>query len=773
MSKIIFNYKGEETNILCKGDEKLKEIVKKFCNQIQKNPNNIYIIYDGKIANEELNFCEIAKKEDKERNIMNALVEEIEEFNDINNENIIRAKNIICPKCKENILIEFNEYNINLFSCKNGHELNNLSLKDFESTQYIDLSHIICDICKDKNIGNTFNNEFYFCLTCKNKLCPICKSNHDSNHIITKYDNKDKLCEIHNDTFTKFCKQCKNNICMNCENMHKNHSSVYFGDLLPEESEIKEMKEFKAYLDKFNKDIDNMIKMLGNVKENINLYYNICNNYIDNNINNKNYHTITNIKEMINNNKKFFRELKIILIENKIENRFKRLIDIYYNINKNQKDNINIFDSINTESSNYIVGELYATPNSMIKIINSFEHYKKENNKLNTYIQNEENLYNEEEIKNNCIIKINDKIIPFSYYYKFIKQGKNKIEFIFTKKLKNINHMFAGCSFQSLDLSKLNCSNIVNMSYLFNGGENLTTINLSNLNLKNVTEAENIFNDCKRLETIDLSNSNFENLSSVAGMFKEHYLLKTVNLSNVNAKNATDMSQMFYNCSSLTNLNLSNFNVQNVTNMSQMFYYCSSLTNLNLSSYNTQNVTNMREMFFDCSSLTNLNLSNFITQNVTDMCRMFCGCSSLPSLNLSNFNTQNVINMQGMFGRCSSLANINLSNFITQNVTDMWGMFWGCSSLPNLNLSNFNTQNVTCMKEMFAGCSSLTNLDLSNFNIQNANICKFEGFLMTELIDYANMFSGCNSLIRKNIIVNDINLKKYINYAVKEDCVIF
>lgn len=75
MSKIIFNYKGEETTILCKGDEKLKEIVKKFCNQIQKNPNNIYIIYDGKIANEELNFCEIAKKEDKERNIMNALVE--------------------------------------------------------------------------------------------------------------------------------------------------------------------------------------------------------------------------------------------------------------------------------------------------------------------------------------------------------------------------------------------------------------------------------------------------------------------------------------------------------------------------------------------------------------------------------------------------------------------------------------------------------------------------------------------------------------------------
>lgn len=101
MSKIIFNYKGQETTILCKKEEKLKETIKKLGEKIQKNINKIYLIYDGKIVNEELSFNEFAKSDDKERNIMNILVEEIEEFNDTTNQNIIRSKNIICQSVKK------------------------------------------------------------------------------------------------------------------------------------------------------------------------------------------------------------------------------------------------------------------------------------------------------------------------------------------------------------------------------------------------------------------------------------------------------------------------------------------------------------------------------------------------------------------------------------------------------------------------------------------------------------------------------------------------
>ena len=275
MSKAILNYKGQETTILSKKGEKMKDILKKFCKKIQKDSNKLYIIYDGKIVNEELTFDEILNSDDKERNVMNALVDEIEEFNEPNNGNIIKSKNIICPKCKENILIKFDDYNVNLFHCKNGHELNNLSIKDFESTQYINISNIICSSCKEKNKGNTYNNEFYFCLTCKENLCPLCQKQHEQNHIITQYENKDNICEIHKEPFTKYCKQCNKNICMKCESEHKKHNSVYFGDLLPDDEKIKEISEFKNEIDKFNNDIKNMIQMLENVMKNINYFYNI------------------------------------------------------------------------------------------------------------------------------------------------------------------------------------------------------------------------------------------------------------------------------------------------------------------------------------------------------------------------------------------------------------------------------------------------------------------------------------------------------------------
>ena len=780
MSKIIFNYHGQDTTILCKSDEKLKKIIKKFSEKIQVNMNKIYVIYNGKIVDEELKFNEIAKKEDQERKIMNVLVEEIEEFKDISNENIIKAKNIICPKCKENILIEFNDYNINLFSCKNGHELNNLSIKDFESTQYINMAHIICDICKDKNKANTFNNEFHYCLTCKIQLCPLCKTIHDTAHIITEFENKDNLCEIHKEVFTKFCKQCKRNICMKCENEHKNHCSVYFGDLLANEDKIKELSEFKNYLDKFNNDIKNMIQMLQNVMDNINTYFNICSNYIENNSNIRNYHILTNINEFLENNKKFYIGIKSILIEQNNENKFKSLMDIYHKINPNT---INNKIEINPENSNYIVGELEISSNSLIKIINSFEHYKKEKNK--TYIANEENYYNEDEIKNNCIIKINGKVISFSYYYRFIKNGKNKVEFIFTKKLKNINHIFAGCSFKYIDLSKLNVSNIVNMNYLFLDCKNLTNVNLSCLNLNNLTEASGIFSGCSSLMNINLSNSNLGNLTNMKGMFSYLYVLKSIDFSNCKVLNVTNMENMFYGCGSLTSinvssfvtsnvtnmsgmfghsekitsLNLSNFNTSKVTNMSDMFNGCFELTSLNISSFNTSNVIDMRQMFSNCQKLTTLNLSTFNTSKVTDMGHMFSGCFELTSLNISSFNTSNVTDMSYMFMGCSSLTSLNLNNFTTSKVTNMFAMFHSCDSLTSLNLSSFNTSKVTDMSLMFAFSSKLTSLNVSSFNTSNVTTMEMmfndlnkittldiSSFNTSKVTNMTQMFDGCSLL---------------------------
>ena len=53
------------------------------------------------------------------------------------------------------------------------------------------------------------------------------------------------------------------------------------------------------------------------------------------------------------------------------------------------------------------------------------------------FLDNEEDDYkyeNEKEIKENCIIEINNKRIPFNYLYKFKEKGKFIIKCIFKKK---------------------------------------------------------------------------------------------------------------------------------------------------------------------------------------------------------------------------------------------------------------------------------------------------------------------------------------------------
>ena len=367
--------------------------------------------------------------------------------------------------------------------------------------------------------------------------------------------------------------------------------------------------------------------------------------------------------------------------------------------------------------------EIEEEENKDIRIINSYEEWHKNND----WDEFKEEYCNENEIKENCEITINNEIITFSYFYKFKNKGKYTIKYLFKNNLTKINHIFSDCrSLTNIDLSNFNTQNVTNMNHMLSDCISLTNINLSNFNTQNVTDMSYLFFDC--------------------------YSLTNINLSNFNTQNVTNMSNMFSHCSSLTNINLSNFNTQNVINMSDMFSDCFSLKNINLSNFNTQKVTNMNHMFSNCESLININLSKFNTQKVTNMSNMFCDCESLINIDLSNFSTQNVTNMCFIFYGCESLANINLSNFNTQNVSDMNHMFCHCSSLTNINLSNFNTQNVTDMSYMFFDCNSLKNINLSNFNTQN-------------VININDMFSLCSSLKKKEIITQDVNILKIIDHS--------
>ena len=315
------------------------------------------------------------------------------------------------------------------------------------------------------------------------------------------------------------------------------------------------------------------------------------------------------------------------LIDSLLESDYKKRFNIYQVIkyleeelnikekdsigkNENEKNITNINNKVNI-----IIGEIYIKEedlNKDIRIINSYENVKRENYWKDK--KNDLNYENEKEIKENIEIKIDGKIIEFTYYYKFNKVGKHKIEYSFKNNISKTCFMFWWCDkIINLNLSNFNTQNVTNMSYMFYYCKSLTNLNLSNFNTKNVTDMSHMFSNCDSL--------------------------KDLNLSNFNTQNVTNMSDMFYNCHQLPNLNLLNFNTQKVTDMSYMFWCCNSLKDLDLSNFNTQNVTSMNDMFYYCFSLTNLNLSNFNTQNVTNMSSMLSCCKSL---NKSNIITKDV-----------------------------------------------------------------------------------------------------------------------------------
>ena len=211
----------------------------------------------------------------------------------------------------------------------------------------------------------------------------------------------------------------------------------------------------------------------------------------------------------------------------------------------------------NQLNENYIICEYNINKEKLsesIQLLNSYEEARKDDSFL-------KGIENEMELKNKCELYLNNKI-DFCLKYKFSSEGKYVIKLIFKEPLKNSNYLFYKCYYiSSLDLSKFNVNNIINMSGMFFNCSFLISLNLSNFNTVNVKDMSYMFRDCSSLNSLDVS------------------YLNTINVK--------DMSNMFENCYSLISLDLSNFNTINVLSMTDMFSYCYSLKSLNLSNFNT------------------------------------------------------------------------------------------------------------------------------------------------------------------------------------------
>ena len=346
--KVIFIYNGQQVIICCKKEDKMESICKKFGIKTDIDINDILFLYSGNQIDLKLTYEETINKDDLNRGEMTILI--YENNNLETNENISKKKSkfIICQKCKENCLIDIKDYKITLWGCKNKHKSENLLLKEYEESQYIDESKIKCNECNLKK-SETYQNKFFICATCMVNLCPLSKAkhvyNHNNNHIIVDYDKKYFICNVHHDLYTSYCEECKRNLCILCEEAHINHKIIYFGSVLPNKDNLKEeIKNFKEIINKIKEKINQIINLLNKLKDDLELFYEINSDIINNyDYHNRNYQVFQNINNVKNNIN--IKNYYNIINENNIENQFITLIKIYNKIN-NKIDNKYNVDNI-------------------------------------------------------------------------------------------------------------------------------------------------------------------------------------------------------------------------------------------------------------------------------------------------------------------------------------------------------------------------------------------------------------------------------------------
>ena len=88
----------------------MKDIIDAFLIKMQNKENNLYYLYNGTKINLELTFNEQANDFDKNRKKINIIVNKNEDDDSQIKE--IVSKDIICPECKENVLIDINSFHI-------------------------------------------------------------------------------------------------------------------------------------------------------------------------------------------------------------------------------------------------------------------------------------------------------------------------------------------------------------------------------------------------------------------------------------------------------------------------------------------------------------------------------------------------------------------------------------------------------------------------------------------------------------------------------------
>ena len=486
---IKFIYNGQELIIRAQKDKQMKEIIQGYLTKIQKEQKDIYFLYNGLVldTNKTLNEINSTSKE-----IVILAYDIINNDGNIDKEKeteINYSKDIICPTCGESSIVTFSVYKLNLTSCDNGHELRNILFENFKNSQKINEGQIKCNKCGNKK-ENTFDQKFYVCHDCKINLCPLCETKHNRSHKIFDYESKKYICKIHGEKMISFCNQCKKNLCDLCTLEHdKNHKIIYHREII-DNSKITNLEELRNKIDELKNEVDKIINDLNQFLNNLEIYYYINNNLVKHfNINNKNFQTLSNMKNLNDFNNKIIKDINDIIKEITVEKKFLFLEKVC--IQMSGKFEISL--KYNTEKGEdlTIFGKEFVEKN-----------------------------------KNNFRMKIGKEIRELNYLIdkSQIKEKIFEIKLIQVKEINDLSKMFDMCSNLlsiSDELNLLDTTNVTDMSCMFSSCSSLKSLpDISNWKTENVKKMYCMFSGCKSLLSFpDISKWDFSNVNSLGGIF--------------------------------------------------------------------------------------------------------------------------------------------------------------------------------------------------------------------------------------------------------------
>ena len=527
MVEVEFIFNQQKFIIQAKLDDLFQSVIDKFVQKINAPKNAIYLANGNVIDPNKTVESQMNDNYKKDKKIPVVVREEVQD----NQLGFVKSKDIICPTCKEPCLFKIEKCQIKLFDCINNHTTKGMKFKDFYESQKKDISKIICDECKNQNKGKSFSQKFYFCLTCKKNICPLCNINHNKNnknHVQIDYDEKNYICPKHNDNFNKYCPTCHLNLCFSCGHNQHQITELKSVDIKQTKKILKEMeKEIRT----LNDDIKKIINKLNKFMESIQMYYEINKNIVENfDISNKkrNFQVLNNINE-INSNNEIFIRLKNINKNINIIGKIREIFDLDFEMNKDNIDN-----EINLKQENNL--------NHIIMI-----HNIKNKGKIRIF---GDNFVKNNKNKNNCYLKVNGEIKQLCVYLELNDNEKDTLEIklIENQPINDMSYIF----FESETLKYINfkwkMNNITNISFMFCKCTSLVSIEgISLWNTTNITDMSYLFSSCKYLKILpDISNWNVQNVTDMSYMFNDCRSLKALpDLSKWKINKTLDKEGMF------------------------------------------------------------------------------------------------------------------------------------------------------------------------------------------------------------------------------------